>query len=104
MYCCHFFSHLVANVGKKGLSAVAVKWQGGRSFILRSRACDKVAVPLFTSEVNKLLPVDINLVTTTGLRFCFICGADIQKWIEENQSAFDMLVGTMRSAGEESIP
>ncbi|HVS71618.1 MAG TPA: hypothetical protein VHQ47_10220 [Phycisphaerae bacterium] len=61
-------------------------------------------LPLFTSEAIKRLPANINLVTTAGLQFCFICGTDLKKWIEKNQAAFDALVEKMISSGEESIP
>jgi hypothetical protein len=102
MFCCKGFANLVAEAGKRGLSAGPVSSKYGKAFMLRARSCDAAEIPLLKPGYQGDLPKKIVLLVQTGMPFCFLCGADLQRWISQNPSEFEALVEKMKEIGEET--
>lgn len=85
MYCCPGFEYLVADAGKRGISAVAVSRSNGIGFRLQSRAV------AYGDEKNIQPTLDdvlIDIVCEIGLQYCPFCGRLLQELINASPHAF----------------
>ena len=90
MVCCKAFENYLGQMGRAGISFIAVYGDKKPYFMIQSRACDVDQVPALKRIASG--PVKIALDATTGLKFCPACGTDLTEWISKNPKEMERLL------------
>jgi len=92
-FCCDLFESLVENSGKRGFGIVAKSKMNLRAFFLQCRTHDSTEVEDLIRQptVHTSNQGNISSICQQAVKFCPFCGADLEKWINENEEVFAKL-------------
>jgi hypothetical protein len=103
MFCCAGFKNLIERAGRRGLSAVVLRFpQKKLGFLLQARA-----VALEDEGVigpNHPLPVRLTVSSSIGLQYWPFCGQLLKKFLEKSPSEFEALARKHENLRPEGMP